>query len=62
MEFTPKERFAWSLYVGGCVAVITSTYALSGHWQAVAALGTSLITAAAGLGLTGLRASTGGRT
>lgn len=61
MEFTPKERVAWSLYGGGSFAVIVSTYALSGHWQAVAALGTSLITAAAGLGIAGLRPTTGGR-
>jgi hypothetical protein len=61
MELTAKEKLAWPLYAGGSAMGIVSTYALSGFWQAVAATGAALITAAAGLGLTGLRATTGGR-
>lgn len=61
MEFTLKERVGWSLYTAGSSLVVLSTYVLTGHWQAVAAIGTSLITAAAGLGIAGLRPTTGGR-
>lgn len=58
---TRKERLAWALYANGSCWVAIGTYALSGFWQAVIAAGTSLITAAAGLGIQGLR-NQGGRT
>lgn len=35
---------------------------INGRWAAVIALGSALITAAAGLGIQGLRSNTGGRT
>ncbi len=61
MEFTIKEKIGWLMYGGGSGFVVAGTYALSGKWQAIIAIGSSLITAAAGLGLTGLRPTTGGR-
>jgi hypothetical protein len=61
MEFTKKERVGWFLYANGSLCVVWSTLVLAGFWQAVAAYGTSLITAAAGLGIAGLRPTTGGR-
>jgi hypothetical protein len=62
MELTRKEKLAWGLYSLGSLCVVLSTNAISGQWQAIAAFGTSLITAAAGLGIQGLRATQGGRT
>lgn len=61
MEFTQKEKLAWGLYVLGSCFVIFGTNAISGFWPAIVAIGTSLITAAAGLGIAGLRPTTGGR-
>lgn len=62
MELTPKERLAWLLYAAGSLLVVLSTNAINGAWPALAALGGSLITAAAGLGIQGLRPTQGGRT
>jgi hypothetical protein len=61
MDLTVKERLAWTFYVLGSVCIVVGTFNISGYWPSVMAMGSTLITAAAGLGIQGLRSNTGTR-